>query len=141
MIYDRYAFNTCTQRQAEGVVQYMTRLRQLASACDYGNLTGIMMMHDRLILGTKDSAARAHMFRETDLTLIRAIDMCRIAEISQHQLQQIGSKQEEVTFTNQHKQQLRKQQRRSEQPSQHKRCKISNRMQAETACRESSTQD
>ena len=49
--------------------------------------------------------------------------MCRIAEISQHQLQQIGSKQEEVNFMKQHKQQSRKQQRRSQQPSQHKRCK------------------
>ena len=116
----------------------MTRLRQLASACDYGNLTDDMMrdrsacdygnltddiMRDRLILDTKDSAARARMFRETDLTLARAVDMCRIADISQHQLQQIGSKQEEINFTKQHKQQSRKQQRRSKQPSQHKRCK------------------
>ena len=48
--------NTCTQGPAEGVDQYMTRLRQLASACDYGNTDD--MMRDRLILGTKDSAAR-----------------------------------------------------------------------------------
>ena len=122
VIYDRYVFNTCTQGPAEGIDQYMTRLRQLASSCDYGNLTDDML-RDRLILGTKDSAARARMFRETDLTLARAIDMCRIAEISQHQLQQIGSKQEEVSFTKQHKQQSQKQQRRSQQPSQHKRCK------------------
>ena len=49
--------------------------------------------------------------------------MCGIAEISQHQLQQIGSKQEEINFTKQHKQHSQKQQRRSQQPSQHKRCK------------------
>ena len=122
VIYDRYVFNTCTQEPAEGIDQYMTRLRQLASSCDYGNLTDDML-RDRLILGTKDSAARARMFRETDLTLARAIDMCRIAEISQHQLLQIGSKQEEVNFTKQHKQQSRKQQRWSQQRSQHKRCK------------------
>ena len=83
------------------------KARQLASACDYGNLTDDMM-HDRLILATKDSAARARMFRESDLTLARAIDMCSIAEISQHQLQQIDSKQEEVNFTKQHKQQSHK---------------------------------
>ena len=57
---------------------------ETASPCLwYGNLTADMI-HGRLILGTKDSAAKACMFRETDLTLARAIDMCTIAEISQH---------------------------------------------------------
>ena len=99
VIYDRYVFNTCTQGLAEGIDQYMTRLEQLACSCDYGTLTDDML-HD-----SKDSAASARMFRETHLTLSRAIDICNIAEISQHQLQQIGNKQE-VIFLNQHKQQL-----------------------------------
>ena len=50
------------------------------------------MPHNRLLLGTKDSAARASMFKQTNLTLARAFDICTIAEISQDQLEQIGSK-------------------------------------------------
>ena len=74
----------------------------MESNCDYGNITD-HMLHDRLILGAKDSAVRVRMFREIDLTLARTIDMCRIAKISQHQLQHISSQQEEVKFTKQHK--------------------------------------
>ena len=98
VVYERYIFNTCTQGPSESVDQYMTRLRQLVSSCEYGGLEE-EMLRDRLILGTKDNTVRARMFREADLTLNRAVNMCRIAEISEQQLQQIGNKMEDVHFT------------------------------------------
>ena len=98
VVYERYIFNTCTQGPSESVDQYMTRLRQLVSSCEYGGLEE-EMLRDRLILGTKDNTVHARMFREADLTLNRAINMYRIAEISEQQLQQIGNKMEDVHFT------------------------------------------
>ena len=72
------------------IEQYVTRLRWLASSCDYGTLTeGVI--RNRLVLAVKDSARRARMFRKPDLTLNEAIHMCRIAETSQIQLQLIGA--------------------------------------------------
>ena len=68
------------------------------SSCKYGGLED-GMLHYRLILGTKDNNVRARMFRESDLTLNRAINMCHIAKISEQRLQQISNKVEDVHFT------------------------------------------
>ena len=38
VIYERYKFNTCEQDQGETVAQYITKLRQLASTCEFGVL-------------------------------------------------------------------------------------------------------
>ena len=43
----------------------------------------VEILHDRLILGTKDNTVQARMFREAGLTLNRPINMCRIAKISE----------------------------------------------------------
>ena len=38
VIYERYKFNTCEQSQGETFAQYITKLRQLASTCEFGTL-------------------------------------------------------------------------------------------------------
>ena len=63
IIYERYKFNTCEQDQGETVAQYITKLRQLASTCEFGVLENDII-RDRLVLGTKDLSTRARMLRE-----------------------------------------------------------------------------
>lgn len=38
VVYERFKFNTCEQSQGETVAQYITKLRQLASTCEFGGL-------------------------------------------------------------------------------------------------------
>ena len=63
IIYERYKFNTCEQDQGETVAQYITKLRQLASTCEFGVLENDII-RDRLVLGTKDLSTHAKMLRE-----------------------------------------------------------------------------
>ena len=85
VVYERYVFFTCDQQATESVDQYITKLKELASSCDFGNLNE-EMIRDRLVLGCVNPHVRERMFREKDLTLIKARDMCRSAEITQMQL-------------------------------------------------------
>ena len=73
VIYERYKFNTCEQDQRETVAQFITKLRQLASTCEFGVLENDLV-HDRLVLGTKDLSTHARMLREPKLDLQKAID-------------------------------------------------------------------
>ena len=57
------------------------------------------LIRDRLVLGTKDSSARARMLREPKLDLQKAIDMCRSSEISKSQLKDMSNGQEAVNFS------------------------------------------
>lgn len=65
---------------------YITKRRQLASTCEFGDLEG-ELIRDRLVLGTIDASARARMLREPKLDLNKAIEMCRNSEITKSQLQ------------------------------------------------------
>lgn len=56
------------------------------------------MIRDRLVLGTKDSAARGRMLREADLTLDKAINMCVTSERTSSQLQKL---QQDTSHTEQ----------------------------------------
>lgn len=62
VIYERFIFNTCEQTQSETTDQYIAKLRKMADACDYGTLKEDLI-RDRLVIGTKDTAAKARMLR------------------------------------------------------------------------------
>ena len=96
IVYERYKLNTAEQKQCESTDEYVNRLRHLASSCEYGTLLD-EMIRDRLVLGCKDNASRARMFREKNLDLNKAIDTCRSSEIAMDQLKKIGAGSEPET--------------------------------------------
>ena len=79
IIYERYLFNSATQRSENKIDQFVNELRKLASTCEYGTLSD-ELIRDRIVIGISDSSMRARLLRESDLTLNRAIDMCRASE-------------------------------------------------------------
>ncbi|KAL3885536.1 hypothetical protein ACJMK2_025588 [Sinanodonta woodiana] len=101
VIYERYVFNTSDQLQSEGVDVYVTRLRGLSNSCEFGTLQS-QMIRDRIVLGTRDSGARSLMLREPDLTLEKAVDMCRASEIADSQMRKLSST-EEVNYASKKK--------------------------------------
>ena len=52
------------------------------------------MIRDRLVLGCKDKAVRARLFRQKECTLKSALEAVRISEQTQEQLKQITMDQE-----------------------------------------------
>ena len=94
VVYERYVFNSCIQTPEETVDGYFNRLRKLASSCQFGTLTE-EMIRDRLVIGIQDTGTKARLLREKDLSLDKALDMCKSREITNKQikLRQHESKQ------------------------------------------------
>ena len=70
ILYERFLFHAAEQQPNETVDQYIIRLRRLAETCNFRNLHD-EMLRDRLVLGCKDKAARARLFRQKECDLKR----------------------------------------------------------------------
>ena len=88
VVYERYVFNSCIQTPEETVDGYVNRLRKLASSCQFGTLTE-EMIRDRLVIGIQDTGTKARLLREKDLSLDKALDMCKSSEITNKQIKSL----------------------------------------------------
>ena len=74
--------------KTESVDQYVTELRLLAKNCCFGELQE-ELIRDRIICGIKADSLQARMLREDDLTLDKAISICKADEESRKQLKDL----------------------------------------------------
>jgi len=88
VVYERYVFNSCVQSSEETVDCYVNRLRKLASSCQFGTLTD-ELIRDKLVIGIQDKSTKARLLREKDLSLDKALDMCKSSEVTNKQLKSI----------------------------------------------------
>ena len=95
ILYERYIFHNAAQQPNETIDQYLLRLRRLADPCKFTDLHD-EMLRDRLVLGARDKAARARLFREKECNLAKAIESLRISEVTGEQLTVIGGTEEEA---------------------------------------------
>ncbi|XP_061729004.1 uncharacterized protein LOC133533931 [Cydia pomonella] len=65
----------------ESIDQYVFELRKLAQSCEFGNLND-GLIKDRLVCGIVSAAIRERLLREDDLTLNKALEICRAAIVS-----------------------------------------------------------
>lgn len=68
----------------------MTELKTRAKACEFGDQQSLMI-RDRIVFGVRDGRLKERMLR--DLSLQKAIDMCRAAEATQTQLKALQVQQ------------------------------------------------
>ena len=92
-------FYSCDEGPNENVDQWVNRLRYLSKYCNFEAMTDCLLK-DRVVLGTKDKAARARMFRENTVNLNEAIDMLQASEVAAQHIKEIdqGTSEEVVNF-------------------------------------------
>lgn len=95
VIYERYRFNNRNQEPGEGISAYITELRVIAKNCAHDEITPDEILRDRLVLGVRDEKIRERLLRVNDLTLTKAIDICKASEQTSQQLKLITSGTEE----------------------------------------------
>ena len=49
------------------------------------------MTRDKIVFGVHDTRIKERLLREADLTLARALDVCRAADPSKHQMDTMGA--------------------------------------------------
>lgn len=81
---ERHRFFCRNQMEHESVEQYVFELNKMARSCEFESLCSDLV-RDRLICGIQDGAMRERLLREPKLTLSKALDICKIAEMTRVQ--------------------------------------------------------
>ena len=83
--WERHIFNIRNQQIGETIDQYVTDLKTKVKSCEFGTLTD-SLIRDRIVCGIIDDHTRSRLLREPDLTLQKALDICRANEITTVQM-------------------------------------------------------
>ena len=78
-------FNTSNQHVGETIDQYVTDLKTKVRSCEFGVLTD-SLIKDRIVCGIIDDRTRSRLLREPDLSLQKALDICRANEATTTQM-------------------------------------------------------
>ena len=78
--YEHFQFNSCSQARGQTAKHYITELRRLANTCEFGVLCDSFII-DRLICGIRSHNVRERLLRLDKLTMDKAIDICKTAEM------------------------------------------------------------
>jgi hypothetical protein len=81
LIVERHKFNTRRQNPGEPVDHYITDLKTLAASCEYGNLVNDLIT-SQLVAGIQSDKLR----EGSELSLDKAVDICRSHEVTQKQM-------------------------------------------------------
>ena len=107
VLYERFVFNSATQKSSESIDEFVLRLRKLAESCEFGNLKD-SLIRDRLVIGTTDEGGRERLLRERPVPdLNRVTENLRAAEISRGHRQAISGKGETTSVDHMKKQENR----------------------------------
>ena len=90
VIYEKYVFNTCMQDNEESLQSDITKLRKLATSCEYGELTGDII-RDRLVIGLKNNVLQSRITESKEFGSKKAIQMCTTSEVAVQQMKKIQS--------------------------------------------------
>lgn len=77
------------QQTGENIDAYVTDLKNKASLCEFDALKD-SLIKDRIVCGVRSDEVRARLLRVPDLSLEKAIDICRAAETSETQLKSLA---------------------------------------------------
>ena len=83
--YERYVFNRRQQENGERFDVFLGDIRRLAHSCDFDTVVK-SMIRDRIVVGVRDDTTRHKLLQIRDLTLTKAIDVCKASEAAGKQL-------------------------------------------------------
>ena len=92
--HERYRLNNRKQEPGEGISAYVTELRVIAKNCAHDEITPDEIPRDRLVLRVRDEKIRECLLRVYDLTLSKAIHICKASEQTSQQLKLITTRTE-----------------------------------------------
>ena len=98
IVFERYQFWDRNQNASEPIDQWVTYLRSKAAKCEFGTFESDMI-RDNVVFGVRDERIKETLLREADLTLNKALDICRAAEISKQQIEAMGQSKHRSQFT------------------------------------------
>ncbi|KAK9737744.1 hypothetical protein QE152_g10398 [Popillia japonica] len=90
VIYERAMFNSCNQETDEKFDDYYRKLEKLIENCEFKDFKSDLL-RDRIVLGIKNKELRKRLMIKADLTLRETLDLCRIDELTNQQMQELST--------------------------------------------------
>ena len=78
-VYEQYCFWSRDQVEGEPIDKWVKDLRTIAKNCEFETQEDYLI-RDKIVFGVHDSRVKERMLRETELTLAKAVEICRAAE-------------------------------------------------------------
>jgi len=88
--YERYVFNRRTQESGERFEAFLGEVRRLARSCEFGAVEE-SMIRDRIVVGIRDESTRHKLLQVRDLSLTKAVDICKASEAAGRQLKAMSA--------------------------------------------------
>jgi len=98
VVYDRYQFGKLTQVVGETIDAFVTTLRLRAKTCEFGDQEE-SLIRDRVVIGCVDHRVQERLLREPDLTLQKALQICRAAEATNEQIKTLRGESRTLQHT------------------------------------------
>ena len=89
-VYERHCFWSRNQGNGELIDQWIKDLRIKAKLCEFGDQEDLMI-RDKIVFSVNDERVKERLLRESDLSLSKAVDVCRAAETTRAQLKVMTS--------------------------------------------------
>ena len=89
-VYERHCFWSRNQGNGELIDQWIKDLRIKAKLCEFGDQEDLMI-RDKIVFSVNDERVKERLLRESDLSLSKAVDVCRAAETTRAQLKAMTS--------------------------------------------------
>ena len=93
--YMRYRFFSYNQLDGQSVDEYVTELKSRSEHCEFGELKN-SLVRDKIVLGVNSKKVQERLLREAELSLEKAIQICRAAENVKMQAKEIKGASNEV---------------------------------------------
>ena len=78
----RFRFNTCVLQQGKTVAMFVTRLRDLASHCEYGD-SAKELIRDRLVCGIRNDHMQRGLLELAKLMFEKAFEMAQLHDAAE----------------------------------------------------------
>ena len=94
--YMRFRFFSYNQVDGQSVDEYVTELKSRSEHCEFGELKN-SLIKDKIVLGVNSKKVQERLLREAELSLEKAIQICRAAENVKMQAKEIKGASNEAS--------------------------------------------
>ncbi|UYV73247.1 K02A2.6-like [Cordylochernes scorpioides] len=115
-----------TQKDGESIDSFIAELKGLSTSCEFESQKG-SLIRDRIVYGIQDKDLQERLLREPNLTLLKAMEMCKTDEISKQQIKIMQNNQNICQIRKYEKKYSSKQNQESEKEFKCQRCGKSHR--------------
>jgi hypothetical protein len=91
---ERHLFNNRNQEEGEKFVDFLTTLQQMMKSCNYCARCAENILRDRIVEGINSDETRRRLLGTKKLDLKKAIEICKMEESSERQMEIFRSKKE-----------------------------------------------